>query len=310
MEYKDYYKILGLTKSATQDDIKKAYRKLALEYHPDKNPGDKRAAQKFSEISEANEVLTNAEKRRKYDQFGQSPEGHPDDRTGSAGGPGWSERARRSAGTSGSTTFHFAGDQGDGIPDDFFEMLFGHRFSGAGTRTASLKGADAVVEAPITLEEAYHGTTRMIKVDRQTIKVKIKPGSADQQVLRIPGKGGPGHNGPAGDLIIRLVLLRHPFYERRENDLYCSVPVDLYTALLGGSVKVKTLKGTVSVNVPAETPNGRLLKMGGLGMPLFGGKNKHGDLYAKVDIQVPTNLSADEKELLGRLREMNTGRGR
>ena len=306
MEYKDYYKILGLTKGATPDEIKKAYRKLALAYHPDKKPDDKRAAQKFSEISEANEVLTNSDKRKTYDQFGQNPKDYQDTGAGSASGPGWSERARRSAGTGGSATFHFAGDQGDGIPDDFFEMLFGQKFSGGDAKPASFKGTDAVVEAPITLEEAYHGTTRMIVVDRQTIRVKIKPGSADQQILRIPGKGGPGHNGPAGDLIIRLVLLPHPFYDRRQDDLYCSVPVDVYTALLGGSVKVKTLRGTVSFNVPAETPNGRLLKLGGLGVPLFGGKNNHGDLYARVEIQLPKNLSDEEKELLGRLRELNT----
>jgi curved DNA-binding protein len=310
MEYKDYYKILGVTKNATSDEIKKAYRKLALKHHPDKNPGDKHATQIFSDISEANDVLNDPEKRKRYDEFSQNPQGYREAAPGGAGRPDWREGAQSTAGSQGSTTFHFSGDYSDGIPDDFFEMLFGRKFSAADRGGASLKGADFTAEAPITLEEAYHGTSRMLKVDSQTIKVKIKPGSADQQLLRIPGKGGKGHNGPAGDLVIKLRLEPHASFERRQDDLYCTVSVDLYTALLGGSVKVKTLNGTVSVNVPAETANGRLLKMSGLGMPLFGGKNKHGDLYARVDIQLPKNLSGEEKELLKRLREMNASRRR
>ena len=308
MEYKDYYKILGLTKSAKPDEVKKAYRKLAHKYHPDKNHGDTSAAQKFREISEANEVLSDSEKRKKYDEFGRNPQDYQDAAAGGAGRSDWSENVRSSAGTQGSTTFHFAGNYGDGIPDDFFEMLFGQKFSTADRGGAALKGADLTAEAPITLEEAYHGTSRMLKVDSQTIKMKIKPGSADQQLLRIPGKGGQGYNGPPGDLIIKVQLQRHPSFERRKDDLYCTVAVDLYTALLGGSVKVKTFKGTVSVNVPPETASGRLLKMSGLGMPLFSMKNKHGDLYARAEIQLPKNLSAEEKELFGRLREMNTSR--
>lgn len=305
MPYKDYYKILGLTKSATPGDVKKAYRKLALKYHPDKNPGDKNAAQKFSDISEANEVLTDPEKRKKYDEFGQNPQDYQEAAAGSASRSAGRQHSGGPAGSQGNTTFHFSGDYGEGIPDDFFEMLFGRKFSGADRGDASIRGADAFVEAPITLDEAYHGTTRMLKIDSQTIRMKIKPGTADQQLLRIPGKGGAGYNGPPGDLIIKVVLQPHPSFERRKDDLYCTVGVDLYTALLGGSVKVKTFKGTVSVKVPPETANGRLLKMNGLGMPVFGETDKRGDLYAKVEIYLPKSLSAEEKHLLGQLREMN-----
>ena len=309
MEYKDYYKVLGLTKNATQEEIHKAYRRLALKHHPDRNPDDKGAHRNFHEISEANEVLSDPDKREKYDRLGQSAQDFAEAATAGAGAGGRSASRARSTGDNGSTTFHFAGDYGDADSTDFFEMLFGQKFAEARGSGASFRGEDVMAEAPITLEEAYRGTTRVLKVDRQTIKVKIKPGSKDRQLLRIPGKGGRGYNnGPAGDLVIRIVLRPDPVFECRGSNLYCTIKVDLYTALLGGTVKVKTFKGSVNFTVPPESGNGRLLRMGGLGMPVPGQTDKHGDLYAKVEVQLPNDLSADERELFRQLRVINKDR--
>lgn len=309
MDYKDYYKILGITKSATSDEVKKAYRKLALKYHPDKNPDDKTAENKFHEINEANEVLSDSEKRKKYDKFGQDWQHYQEAGAGQAGGFDWTKYAPHGTGPEGSTTFHFSENFGDNISDDFFEKLFGQRFSQRGRSAASFRGSDAIAEAPITLEESYHGTSRLLQVDNQKIKVNIKPGTADQQLLRIPGKGSPGFKGGVpGDLLIQVKTLPHSVYERRQNDLYLTVPVDLFTALLGGTVQVKTLKGTVNLKVPAETNNGQVLKMSGLGMPVFGLKDKYGDFYAKMEIQLPKKLNPDERELFQKLKDLRADR--
>jgi curved DNA-binding protein len=309
MDYKDYYKILGITRTAKPDEIKKAYRRLALKYHPDKNPGDNTAAQKFHEINEAHEVLSNPEKRKKYDRFGQDWQHYQEAGQGKTGGFDWSKYAHYNNDRGNSGSFHYSGNLGDNIPEDFFEKLFGQRFTAGAGGPGSFSGSDAVVEAPITLEEAYHGTSRLIEINGQKIKINIKPGTTDQQLLRIPGKGSPGFNsGSPGDLLIQVTILPHAHYERRQNDLYMTVPVALYISILGGTIKIKTLKGMVNLKVPPETENGRILKMSGLGMPFFGMKDRYGDLFAKVEIQIPRNLSSDERKLFGRLQEMRTGR--
>jgi len=304
VNYKDYYKDLGIAKTATPAEIKKAYRKLANKYHPDKTKGDKIAEEKFKEINEANEVLSDPVKRKKYDQFGADWKQY-EAAGAQPGGFDWSKYASDRGGqthrTSTQESDSMFTDEGAG---DLFEMLFGQRSSGQrrGRRTVVVKGDDLTTETILSLEEAYHGTTRLIQLSGQTIKVTIKPGVADQQMLRITGKGGGGSNGgPNGDLYITIKVATHPEFKRKGNDLYCERSVDLYTAVLGGKTRIKTLKDTVNVDIPKETPNGKMLRLLGLGMPVYGTKNEFGNLYVTIIIQLPDHLSEQEIELYKKL---------
>jgi curved DNA-binding protein len=303
MNYKDYYKDLGVSKTATSAEIKKAYRALANKYHPDKTKGDKKAEERFKDINEANEVLSDPVKRKKYDQFGadwkqyEAAGAHP-------GGFDWSKYAsgrggqtRRTSTNESDSTFT---DEGVG---DLFEMLFGqHSGQQRGRRSVVLKGEDLEAETTLSLEEAYHGSTRFLKVNGQTIKFTMKPGIMDQQVLRLEGKGGRGLNGgPNGDLYITIKVASHSEFQRKGNDLYCDRPVDLYTAVLGGKARIKTLKDTVNVDISKETPNGKMLRLLGLGMPVYGTKNEFGNLYVTIVIQLPDHLSEQEIELFRKL---------
>jgi curved DNA-binding protein len=304
MNYKDYYKDLGVGKTATSAEIKKAYRKLANKYHPDKTNGDKSAEEKFKIISEANEVLSDPVKRKKYDQFGADWKQY-EAAGAQPGGFDWSKYASDRGGQTHRTSTHESDsmftDEGVG---DLFEMLFGQHSGGQrrGRRSVVVKGEDVATETILSLEEAYYGTTRLIQLNSQTIKVTIKPGVADQQMLRIASKGRGGSNGgPNGDLYITIKVALHPEFQRRGNDLYCDRPVDLYTALLGGKARIKTLKDTVNVDIPKETPNGKMLRLVGLGMPVYGTKNEFGNLYVTIVIQLPDHLSEQEIELFGKL---------
>jgi len=302
MQYKDYYKILGVEKTSTSAEIKKAYRALANKYHPDKAKGDKAAEEKFKEINEANEVLSDPAKRKKYDQFGVDWK-HYEEAGAQPGGFDWSKYAS-SGGQTHRTNSQETGPlfTGEGV-NDLFEMLFGqHSGQRAGRRNVVFKGEDLETETTLSLEEAYHGTTRLIQLNGQTIKVTIKPGVSDQQMLRIGGKGGSGSGGgPNGDLYLTVKVALHPRYHRKGNDLHCDLPVELYAALLGGKTQIDTLKGKVTVNIPKGTPNGKELRLRGLGMPVYAKKNKFGDLHVKVDIVLPENLSQEETELFGKL---------
>lgn len=300
MTYKDYYKDLGVGTTATQAEIKKAYRKLAVKYHPDKNSGDKSAEDRFKTISEANEVLSDPIKRKKYDQFGAEWK-HYEAAGAQSGGFDWSKYANSAGG--GQT--HRPNTQGaetefnDGGIDDLFETLFGQR-SGPrpGKRSVITKGADLQAETILSFEEAYHGTTRLIQLNGQTIKVTIKPGVADRQMLRVGGKGGKGQSGgPSGDLYFMVKIAPHPVFQRVGDDLFCKLPVQLYTAILGGKTQITTLKGGVSVKIPKGTPNGKELSLRGLGMPMYGRKNEFGNLLVNVDIMLPERLSDEELEL-------------
>jgi curved DNA-binding protein len=191
---------------------------------------------------------------------------------------------------------------GDGGVGDLFDLLFGQGGGQRRGRRTSLKGEDLEAETTLSLEEAYHGGERLIRLDGQTIKVTIKPGIADQQVLRIAGKGGRGLNGgPNGDLFLTLRIAPHPEFERQGNDLHRDIAVDLYIAVLGGDVQVRTLKGTVKMNIPKETQNGKVLRLRALGMPVYGKKNESGNLYVKVVVQIPEHLTAQEFELFRKL---------
>ncbi len=303
MTYKDYYKDLGVPKTATSAEIKKAFRALAKKYHPDKTNGNKSAEEKFKIISEANEVLSDPVKRKKYDEFGADWK-HYEDTGAQPGGFDWSkydrgrgEQAQRPNSQEQDTMF-----EDEGV-NDLFETLFGQRNGKRrGRRSVAVKGNDFQTEAMLTLEEAYSGTVRLIHIHGQTIKVNIKPGVEDQQQLRVAGKGGIGVNGGAnGDLFLKIVISSHKEFLRKGNDLHHILPVELYTAILGGKTQIKTLKGDVSVTIPKGTVNGKELRLRGLGMPIYGKKNEFGDLLVKVNILLPETLSEEEVDLFKKL---------
>jgi curved DNA-binding protein len=301
MDYKDYYKALAISKNATAGEIKKAYRKLAIQYHPDKNPGNKSAEEKFKEINEANEVLSDTEKRKKYDELGENWNKHTKSRN-AADGFDWSRwqthDGHGSKGSNSNSDFH-EGDASHADFSDFFESVFGGRAQNGRKANRPLRGEDYQAETIISLEEAYLGTSRKLQVNGSVFEFKIKPGVKDGQSLRMKGKGGKGINGAAdGDILIVIHIPEHPYFKLKGVDLFAENKVDLFTLLLGGSTLVKTLKGSMKVDIPAETENGKTLRLKGLGMPVFGKVNEFGDLYLKVTAQLPIKLSEKEITLL------------
>ena len=303
MLYKDYYKVLGVAKTATPEEIKKAYRKLALKYHPDKTKGDKAAEEKFKDVNEANEVLSDPQKRKKYDQLGADWK-HYEETGAPPGGFDWSKyTSNRGGQTRTMSQEEFNAMFNEDSAGDFFETLFGlHPGERRGRRNRAIKGDDLEAETTLLLEEAYHGTTRLIKINDQTIRVTIHPGIEDQHVLRVPGKGATGMNGGAnGDLFLTVKITLHPDFQRKGDDLYCDLPVELYTAVLGGKTKIKTMKGIVKIDIPKETSNGTVLRLIGLGMPIYDKKNEFGNLYVKVAIRLPDKLSKEEIDLFKKL---------
>ena len=299
MDFKDYYKILGVAKTATAAEIKKSYRKLAIKYHPDKNQNNKPAEEKFKEINEANEVLTNAEKRKKYDEVGADWK-HYQQQSGTQDFDGFKQGNRNDG-----NQHHYG--QGEQFNEenfsDFFENIFGARFgSNSKNKQRSFKGSDYNAALKISLEEAYTGTARQLSLDTQKLEMKIKPGIKDGQVLRLKGKGGKGINGGEdGDLFITVEVTEHPHYKRKEDDLYGAVQVELYTAMLGGQATINTLRNPVKMNISRETENGKLLRLKGMGMPKYDKENEYGDLYATVNITMPKNLSPKEMDLFKEL---------
>ncbi len=297
MDFKDYYKILGVAKTATADDIKKAYRKLAVKYHPDKNQGDKAAEEKFKEIGEAHEVLEDPEKRKKYDELGANWKNYQQG-GGTQGYEGF-RNANRGGGYQSSTSDQYD----DGNFSDFFESFFGGGgFNRGGGKSRAYKGEDYTAQVQVSLEEAYIGTTRVLNLGEQKLQMKIKPGITDGQKLRLKGKGGAGINGGvAGDIFITVRVTEHSYYKRKEDDVYCTINVDLYTAILGGQTVVKTLRNALNVNIAKETDNGKVLRLKGMGMPKYGKEDEFGDMYATVNITMPKNLSDKEQELFREL---------
>lgn len=302
INYKDYYSILGVSKTATVEDIKKAFRKLAVRYHPDKTKGDKAANEKFKEINEANQVLSDPEKRKKYDQFGADWKNY-EEAGAQPGGFDWSKYA----GAGGKRKQRTSADDFESMfaseDIDLFELLFGERSGRRQGRTRqAYRGEDLNAETTLSLEEAYHGSARLIQLDNQTIRVTIPPGIVDEQVLRIAGKGVSGVNGgPKGDLYLTVKIAAHPEFHRKGNDLHRDSPVELYTAVLGGKILVKTLKGAVKVDIPKEIPNHKVLRLHGLGMPVFGNKNVFGDMFVTIDIHMPDHLTPEETDLFRKL---------
>lgn len=312
MKYKDYYKTLGIDKNASQKDIKKAYRKLAAKYHPDKNPGDKAAEEKFKEINEANEVLSDPEKRKKYEQLGADWE------TYQQTGYDPTQHRRSHAGRGGGgQTYYFEGDPseffggggGSGF-SSFFEQFFGGgggEFTG-GQRTRqqrTFNGQDLHAEMEITLEEAYHGSSRMFELNGQKMRIKIKPGAKDGQNLRLKGKGGSGINGgQPGDLYLILKVRPHPTFTRQGDNLTVQQTIDLYTAILGGKIEVPTMSGRVKMNIPKGTSPNATMRLKGKGMPLSSAPTQHGDLLVKINVALPTHLTKEQENLFEKLREL------
>ena len=298
MEYKDYYKALGVAKGADEKEIKKAFRRLARQYHPDVNSGDKAAEARFKEINEAYEVLSDAEKRRKYDELGQSYQRWQQ----MGGGPGGFDWNQWAAGGPGGARVDY-GDLNDilrqGGFSDFFEAMFGGMWM-AGPRGAGARSQDLEHEIEITLAEAFGGAHRLIEMDGRRLEVKIPAGVKTGSRVRVAGEapvvGVKG--GPRGDLYLRIKVLPHPNFERRDDDLHCEVAVDLFAALLGGEVRVPTLAGSVALRIPPGTQAGRTFRLAGQGMPRLRAPQEHGDLYAKVRVMLPEKLNEREQKLV------------
>jgi curved DNA-binding protein len=308
MDYKDYYKILGIGKQATTAEIKKAYRKLAIKHHPDKNAGDKTAEEKFKEINEANNVLSDPEKRKKYDELGENWKQYQ--QTGADNGNfDFSNWANRGSAGGGRRQQHSTGgnDFDGGEFSDFFSSIFGNAFGGSSRGGGDFssqrqpKPRNYQAEITISLEDAYEGGSRVLTINDQKFKVNIPAGVTEGQVLRLKGLVGGTNGAPKSDLLLTIHVEVHPHFERKGNDLYCTFPLDLYTAILGGKALLRTMKGTMRIDIKAGTDNGQTLRLKGLGMPVNGGKGQSGDLYAKNNITLPKNLSDKEKELFNQL---------
>jgi len=308
MDYKDYYKTLGVEKTATTEQIKKAYRKLARQYHPDVNPNDATAEQKFKEVNEANEVLSDPDKRQKYDQLGADYQRYQQAGAGRGQGPGgfdWSQYAQ-GGGPGGADGFGgFGGGQYGGESEDFsdfFSSLFGGMGGGGGRSSRPGAGQDYQAELELTLQEAYEGGPRTITVNGKNLRLTIHPGVADGQTIRLRDQGAPGRNGgPSGSLLITLRILPDARYVRTGDDLTQDVPVPLYRALLGGEQTVDTLGGPVKIKLKPETANGSRLRLRGKGFPVYRQEGQHGDLYLRLNVQLPTNLTEEERTLIQQL---------
>ncbi|GAB2774519.1 J domain-containing protein [Rhabdobacter roseus] len=293
MPYIDYYQILGLDKKASEADIKKAYRKLARKYHPDLNPNDKEAEQKFKEINEANEVLSDPEKRKKYDQYGKDWQ-HAEE----------FEKARQSRSQS---TDWGGGYSGGGDFSDFFESMFGSGFGSNGPRGRSVKyrGQDFNAELRLDLLDAYRTHPRTLTVNGKNIRITIPAGIENGQTIKIAGYGGEGLNGgPHGDLYLTFLINEHPRFRRVGNDLYTTLELDLYTAVLGGDLTLETLDGKVKLPVKPETQNGTRIRLKGKGFPIYKQEGQFGDLYVTYELRIPTNLTEKQKELFTELSKL------
>jgi len=306
MDFIDYYKILGINKTATQDEIRAAYRKLARKHHPDLNPDDKEANKKFQQVNEANEVLSDPEKRKKYDQYGKDWQ-HAEAFEKAQQPAG----SRQGAGRTGAGNYSGFGGSADFEPGDesefssFFESLFGGGGGGgrrSGGSKAKFRGQDYQAELQITLEEAATTHQRILAVNGKNIRITIPAGVEDGQVIKLKGYGAPGGNGgPAGDLYITFVIENDAAYKRSGNDLYVTASVPLYTAVLGGDITIETLSGKIKLTIKPETQNGTVVRLKGKGFPVYKKEGSFGDLYITYNIQMPVNLTEKQKELFTEL---------
>ena len=286
MEFIDYYEILGIKKTATEEEIKNAYRKLARKLHPDLNPTDKDANKKFQQLNEANEVLSDPTKRKKYDQYGKDwqhsnqyeqarQSGRRNGRQGSAGG--------------------FEGDDFS----DFFSSMFG----GGGSRSkAKYRGQDYNSQLQLSLRDAYTTHQQTMTINEKTVRITIPAGVENGQSIKLKGYGAPGVNGgPNGDLYLTFAIANDPRFKRKGNDLYLNEDLELYTAVLGGDITIETMSGKIKLKVQPETQNGTKTRLKGKGFPLYKKEGEFGDLYITYSIKIPTNLTEKQKALFTEL---------
>ncbi|MFP4415767.1 MAG: DnaJ C-terminal domain-containing protein [Chitinivibrionales bacterium] len=308
MEYKDYYKVLGIEKSASPEDIKKAYRKLAMKYHPDKNPDNPQASERFREITEAHEVLSDPEKKKKYDTMGSDWQRYQ--QTGAAD---WGDWFRQHGGDyrGEGNYYSYSANAEDlfenlGGFSDFFESIFGGGgFAGSTTHRGvrrPRKGGDYEADLHISLEEAANGANRVIQVGDKKLRIRIAPGTVSGQRLRLQGQGAQGiAGGPRGDLFLTIHIDKHPHFEQHDRDLVYTMDIDLFTALLGGRKQFQLLNGKkINLTIPPETDNDTLLRIPEKGMVGTDGR-KSGDLLVRVRVHIPHNLSDEEKALIRQL---------
>ena len=293
MDYVDYYKVLGIAKNASQDEIKNAYRKLARKMHPDLNPNDKTAHKKFQEVNEANEVLSDPEKRKKYDKYGKDWK-HSEE----------FEKARQQRQSYGSNEYGGYSNDFEGGNDfsDFFSSMFG----GGGSRSQTkYRGQDYNAEMKIDLSDAYFTKQETITVDGKNIRVTIPAGIENGQKLKLKGFGSAGRNGgPNGDLIITFSVNNNTPYKRDGKDLNMTVEIDLYSAVLGGEVTIDTMAGKVKLKVAPETQNGTKIRLKGKGFPIYKKEGEFGDLYVTYSVKIPTKLGEKQKELFKELSKL------
>jgi curved DNA-binding protein len=295
MDFVDYYKILGIDKSATPKDIKNAYRKLARKHHPDLHPNDKDAKKNFQLVNEANEVLSDPVKRKKYDQHGKDWQ-HADE----------FQQARQQQSPNSRRSGNFGG-QSEPDFSDFFESFFGSS-SGAGRgRQAKYRGEDYTAELHLELVDAAKTHKQTLSVNGGNIRITIPAGIENGQTIKIPGHGSPGKNGgPNGDLYITFSIANHPRIKRLGNNLFTTVELNLYTALLGGEITIDTLDGQVKLKVAPETQNGSKIKLKGKGFPVYKEEGQFGDLIVTYDIKIPKNLTEKQKALFTELSKLQS----
>jgi curved DNA-binding protein len=312
MEYKDYYKILGVDRKASSEDIKRAYRKLALKYHPDRNPDDREAEEKFKEINEAYQVLSDTDKRNRYDQLGDSYARYQQ-RGGAPGGFNWDDWFTQSPG--GTPTGNVRVEMGDledlmgGGFSEFFSRIFGGApdmgQSAAGRTRTVRRGRQAIPsyqqDIEISLHEAYQGTTRLFEMDGRRIEVKIPAGARTGTKVRVADAVPTGTGDQKGDLYLNIKVADDPRFERKESDLYTDVTIDLYTAVLGGEVTVDTMNGKVVLTVPPGTQPGQSFRLTGRGMPHLRNPEKHGDIFVRIKVSIPRKLTEEQKRLFEQL---------
>ncbi len=293
MTFVDYYKILGLDKSATPKDIKNAYRKLARKYHPDLNPNNTDAKANFQKINEANEVLSDTEKRKKYDQYGENWQ-HGDEYEKQR------QQQTQSSQSRGSRNF---GGQAGGDFSDFFESMFGGQGAGRG-RQPKYRGEDYTTEIKLELIDAYKTHKQTLNVNGDSIRITIPAGVENGQIIKIAGHGGAGTNGgPNGDLYITFAVANHTQIKRLGANLFTTVDLDIYTAVLGGEITIDTLDGKVKLKVKPETQNGTKVNLKGKGFPVYKHEGQFGDLQLTYSIKIPVNLTEEQKKLFEEMRD-------
>jgi curved DNA-binding protein len=293
MAFIDYYKVLGLSKKATEAEIKKAYRKLARKYHPDLNPNDKVAEKKFKEINEANEVLSDPKNRKKYDEYGEHWQ-HADEYEKAK------QQQQYQRSTQGSSQRYSEEDL-----SDIFGSMFGGRTSGSRGRQIKFRGQDFNAELQLDLKDVFTTHKRTLTVNGKNIRITIPAGIENGQIIKIKGHGGPGVNGgPNGDLYIQFSITNHSKFKRDKDNLYINVDLDLYKALLGGEHTIDTFNGKVKLKIKPETQNGTRVKLKGKGFPKYKNEGAFGDLYITYQIKLPEKLSNKEKQLIEELKKL------